>query len=83
MLRCEKCGGIAVLGLAHLHGLTQHLCRRCAQPYIDQNKKMARGTFNKIEKPMKIDCGINIDSCLSLLEAKINQKMQEIVCGLL
>jgi hypothetical protein len=31
MVHCVKCGGAAVLGLAHIHGNPlQHLCKSCS-----------------------------------------------------
>lgn len=38
---CEICGGAANPALAHLHGLTRHLCWSCSQPYIAKSQEDA------------------------------------------
>jgi hypothetical protein len=36
MLRCAHCGGRALAGLAHLHGLTDHLCADCTRRALER-----------------------------------------------
>lgn len=35
MLRCAHCGGRALAGLAHLHGLGDHLCVDCTRRFLE------------------------------------------------
>lgn len=38
MLRCEICSGYATAGLAHLHGLSVHLCMDCTRNVVEQRE---------------------------------------------
>jgi hypothetical protein len=40
MLHCEMCHGKAIAGLAHMHGLTQHLCPSCTKIVLDRKKNV-------------------------------------------
>jgi len=39
MLRCEICSGYATAGLAHLHGLSAHLCVSCTREALKHREK--------------------------------------------
>jgi len=39
MLRCEFCRGHAHAGLAHLHGLSVHLCEDCTRKVLERRTK--------------------------------------------
>jgi hypothetical protein len=38
MLRCYRCRGYAMAGLAHLHGLDVPLCKSCTDEELERQK---------------------------------------------
>jgi hypothetical protein len=47
MLRCERCGGGAQAGLAHIHGdPSRHLCWHCTMRLLEQrDQERQKGRF--------------------------------------
>lgn len=47
MLRCQRCSGHAQAGLAHIHGLTEHLCVYCTEKELRIRYERTKATFQR------------------------------------
>lgn len=47
MLRCAHCGGRAIAGLAHLHGLDVPLCPDCTEVVVEVRESKLQGLTAK------------------------------------